>query len=224
MPTEPLEEPVLLGPSDSPGGLLFWLHGLGADGHDFAPIVPLLERPDLQVVLPHAPVRRVTLNGGHPMRAWYDIRHLAPGPDREPEADVRQSAALLSAQLRHVRARSGVPWSRVVVVGFSQGGAMALHLGLRWEQRLAGLVALSTYLVVPDTLPQERSAASQGLPLFLAHGTQDPTVHIDRGQETRRVLADSVDLTWKTYPMGHEVNMREIVDLRAWLGRVLPAT
>lgn len=219
------EDPVVIGPSRdaSPSGLVLWLHGLGADGHDFAPLIPLLRRPDLRVVLPHAPVRPVTLNGGFPMRAWYDIRHLSPGPDREPEAHIREAARNLGALLREEQAACGLPWERVLVAVFSQGGAMALHLGLRWPERLAGIVALSTYLVLEETVSDEVSEAARDLPVFQAHGLMDPTVALQRGEETARRIEDTVELTWRDYPMGHEVCPEEIRDLSVWLDATLPA-
>lgn len=212
---------VRLGP-DAPSGLVLWLHGLGADGHDFAPLVPHLGRPDLRVVLPHAAVRPVTINGGFPMRAWYDITRMETGPGREPPADIRASAASLTALLQAEQEAAGVPWSRVLVVGFSQGGAMALHLALRWPERLAGLAALSTYLVLEDALEAERAAVSDGLPAFFAHGIGDPTVSWDRGRAAFDRLAPHLDATWRDYPMAHEVCLDEVRDLVDFLNRVLP--
>ena len=218
-----LEPPVLHGPSESPRGLVLWLHGLGASGNDFDPVVPILGRPDLRFVLPHAPVRPVTLNGGFAMRAWYDIVHLEPGPDREPEADVRHSSELLDALLRKHQAETGVPWERVVLVGFSQGGAMAYHLGLRFPERLAGIAALSTYLVIEDSLQSERSDAAitpEPLPVFVTH---DPMVRKWRGEAAMEQLqAVGLKPEWHEYPMAHEVCMDELDDLRAWLNEVLP--
>ena len=210
-----------LGP-ERPAGLVLWLHGLGADGRDFAPVVPHLRRPDLRVVLPHATVRPVTINGGYPMRAWYDITQMAPGPGREPPADIRSSAAALAELLRAEQAAAGVPWSRVLVVGFSQGGAMALHLALRWPERLAGVVALSTYLVLEDTLDAEQSAAVTGMPAFFGHGVGDPTVSWDRGRAAFDRLSDTLQATWRDYPMGHEVCLEELDDLRAFVAQALP--
>lgn len=212
---------VRIGP-DRPSGLVLWLHGLGADGHDFAPLVPHLQRPDLRFVLPHGPMRPVTINGGFPMRAWYDITRMAPGPGREPEADVRDSAMLLEHLLEAEQEAAEVPWDRVLVVGFSQGGAMALHLALRWPHRLAGVVALSTYLVLPETLDAEQSPHAEGLPGFFAHGIGDPTVAWDRGREAFDQLSGSLDATWLDYPMGHEVCLDEVRDLQAFMGKVLP--
>ncbi len=220
-----LEAPVVHGPRSTPSGLVLWLHGLGASGHDFDPVIPILGRPDLRFVLPHAPVRPVTLNGGFRMRAWYDIRHLEAGPDREPEADVRESAELLDQLLRTQQAATGLPWDRIAVVGFSQGGAMAYHLGLRSPERLAGLAALSTYLVVEDSLESELSEAAADMPLFIAHGTHDPTVQRWRGEAAReRLQALGLKPEWHEYPMGHEVCMDEIEELAGWLNEVLPPT
>jgi phospholipase/carboxylesterase len=217
--TAPLDA-IVHGP-DTPSGTVIWMHGLGASGDDFVPVLPLLERPDLRFVLPHAPKRPVTINGGYPMRAWYDITQMEPGPDREPEADVRDTAAAIDRLIQAERDR-GVPAARILLVGFSQGGAMALHCALRWPERLAGVVALSTYLVLPDTLPAERAPASDGMPAFFAHGIGDPTVSWDRGRDAYETLADDLQAEWLDYPMEHELCIEEIHDLRAFLGRALP--
>lgn len=217
--TAPLDA-IVHGP-DAPTGTVIWMHGLGASGDDFVPLLPLLERPDLRFVLPHAPVRPVTINGGYPMRAWYDITQLEPGPDREPEHDVRETALAIDRLIEVERDR-GVPADRILMVGFSQGGAMALHCALRWPERLAGVVALSTYLVLPDTLAAERAPVSDGMPAFFGHGIGDPTVAWDRGRDAYETLAPDLDATWLDYPMEHELCIEEIHDLRAFLGRVLP--
>lgn len=217
--TTPLDT-LVRGP-ETPSGAVIWMHGLGASGDDFVPVLPLLERPDLRFVLPHAPVRPVTINGGYPMRAWYDITQMAPGPGREPAADVRETAAAIDALIEAERT-GGLPAERILLVGFSQGGAMALHCALRWRERLAGVVALSTYLVLPETLRDERSPASDGMPAFFAHGIGDPTVSWERGREAHDTLAADLDTTWRDYPMGHELCIEEIHDLRSFLGRVLP--
>ena len=208
--------------ANSSSACVIWLHGLGASGHDFEPIVPMFGLPDVRFVFPHAPMRPVTINGGYVMRAWYDITQMAPGPGREPPADIRSSAAALAELLRAEQAAAGVPWSRVLVVGFSQGGAMALHLALRWPERLAGVVALSTYLVLEDTLTAEQSAAAAGMPAFFGHGVGDPTVSWDRGRAAFDRLSDTLQATWRDYPMGHEVCMDELDELRGWLQEVLP--
>lgn len=208
---------------DPPGGShrasVIWLHGLGADGHDFEPVVPYLGvDPALGVrfVFPHAPRIPVTINMGMVMPAWYDI--VALDLERKhDEAGVRRSQAQVEAWIRHERDR-GVPSERIVLAGFSQGGAIALHTGLRHGERLAGILALSCYLVCDDTIEAERSEANRGVPVFQAHGTQDPMVPIDRGEAARRRLGElGHDVDWHTYPMGHQVHPDEIVHIGAWL-------
>ncbi|MFK2877961.1 alpha/beta hydrolase [Rhodanobacter hydrolyticus] len=205
----------------SPRYSVIWLHGLGADGHDFAPVVPELvaaDWPALRFVFPHAPVQPVTVNGGMPMRAWYDIVAfdlLA----RQDEAGIRASGAAVEALIARENER-GVPDERIVLAGFSQGGAIALSAGLRHAGRLAGIVALSTYLPLAGTLEAERSAANADVPIFQAHGTFDPVVVPSRGSDGRdllRRLGYRVD--WHAYPMAHAVCGEEIADLRTWLGQ-----
>jgi phospholipase/carboxylesterase len=200
-----------------------WLHGLGADGHDFEPIVPYLGLPDelgARFVFPHAPRRAVTINMGLLMPAWYDIRGLGPGAV-EDERGVRDSAQRIQALVAR-EAERGVPSRAIVLAGFSQGGAMALHVGLRHPEPLAGIVALSCYLVRAGTLERERSAANLGLPILQAHGTDDPMVPFQHGLETRDLLtALGYDVTWRTYPMGHQVVPEEIEAIGAWLRDVL---
>jgi len=199
---------------------IIWLHGLGADGNDFAPIVPELVDPawpSLRFVFPHAPVRPVTVNNGVPMRAWYDIARFDLMA-RQDEAGVRASIGEVEALVAREHER-GVPSERIVLTGFSQGGAIALAAGLRHAQALAGIVALSTYVPIHTTLAAERSAANTATPIFWGHGSADPVVVMQRGAESRdllRALGYSVD--WHTYVMGHAVCADEIVDLRAWLG------
>ena len=203
---------------DAPVYSVIWLHGLGADGNDFAPIVPELVSPRwpaLRFVFPHAPVRPVTVNGGMPMRAWYDIL----GFDllsRQDAAGIRASIAEVEALIAREQAR-GVPSERIVLAGFSQGGAVALAAGLRHAQRLAGIVALSTYLPLADTLAAERSAANAQVPIFWGHGTQDPVVALQRGLDSRDALeALGYAVQWHAYPMPHSVCAEEIADLRRW--------
>ena len=204
----------------NPSHSVIWLHGLGADGHDFAPIVPELvarEWPALRFVFPHAPVQSVTVNGGMPMRAWYDI----VGFDlmsRQDEAGMRASIAAVEALLEREHER-GVPSERIVLAGFSQGGAIALAAGLRHAQQLAGIVALSTYLPLGAALAAERSAANADVPIFWGHGTMDPVVILQRGLDSRAALeALGYAIDWHTYPMPHSVCAEEIADLRNWLG------
>jgi len=201
---------------------VIWLHGLGADGHDFEPVVPELRLParlSVRFVFPHAPVRPVTINMGTPMRAWYDILQLGGG--QEDEAGIRASQALLAGLIEREASR-GVAPHRVVLAGFSQGGAIVLQAGLRSTQRLAGLLALSTYLPLAATLEAERSAANREVPIFMAHGGQDPMIPIDRARRSRESLERlGYRIEWREYPMPHAVCAEEISDIADWLVRVL---
>lgn len=198
---------------------VIWLHGLGADGHDFEPIVPYLGLdPGLAVrfVFPHAPRRAVTINAGLIMPAWYDIRVLALRRDVD-ERGVLDSSEQVRALVARENER-GVPCGRIVLAGFSQGAAIALHVALRYPERLAGIVALSTYLVREETLDSERDEANRGIPIFQAHGTADEMVPIENGRSTRdRLIELGYPVVWKTYPVGHEVNPEEIRDIGAAL-------
>lgn len=202
---------------------VIWLHGLGADGHDFAPIVPELvaqEWPGLRFVFPHAPVRPVTLNGGMPMRAWYDIAGVDL-TSRQDETGMRASIEAVQGLIVRENAR-GVPDERIVLAGFSQGGAIALAGGLRHPRRLAGIIALSTYLPMQGSFEVERSAANAATPIFWGHGTADPIVPLTRGVQSRDVLQGlGYSVEWHTYPMPHSVCAEEIAHLRAWLGKRL---
>jgi phospholipase/carboxylesterase len=199
---------------------IIWLHGLGADGNDFAPIVPELVAPHwpaLRFVFPHAPVRPVTVNGGMPMRAWYDIAGTAIA-DRQDADGIRASIAEVDALVAR-EAERGVPASRIVLAGFSQGGAIALAGGLRHAEALAGIVALSAYLPLHESLAAERSAANAAVPMFQAHGTADPVVPLELGTMSRDwLVALGYRIDWHEYPMGHQVCAGEIADLRDWLG------
>ncbi|GLQ50459.1 alpha/beta hydrolase [Dyella flava] len=207
----------------SPTYSVIWLHGLGADGHDFAPIVPELVSPQwpaLRFVFPHAPVRPVTVNGGMPMRAWYDI-YAFDLVARQDEAGMRASIAQVEALIAREQER-GVPSERILLAGFSQGGAIALAAGLRHAQKLAGIIALSTYLPLAGSLAAERSAANAAVPIFWGHGTLDPVVVLQRGLDSRTALeALGYHVAWHTYPMPHAVCPEEIVDLRHWIGERL---
>lgn len=218
----PLLEAIEIESAPAPDAAVLWLHGLGADGHDFEPVVPELRLPrELRVrfVFPHAPVRPVTLNMGMRMRAWYDIVQLGGG--REDEAGIRASQAQLEALLARERAR-GVAAGRIVLAGFSQGGAIALHTGLRHAARLAGILALSTYLPLAGTVAAESGAANRDAPLFMAHGSYDDIIPIERARQSRvalEALGRRVD--WHEYPMPHAVCAEEIADIAAWLRAVL---
>jgi phospholipase/carboxylesterase len=202
---------------------VIWLHGLGADGHDFEPIVPELDLPDglaVRFVFPHAPMQPVTINGGAVMRAWYDVYGLE-GARREDAAGVQASQAKVEELIAREKAR-GVPAGRLVLAGFSQGGAIALQTGLRHNERLAGIMALSTYLPVASTLKAEASPANRAVPIFMAHGLDDPLIPIERAMASRRQLeAAGYSVEWHEYPMAHAVCADEIADVSAWLQRVL---
>ena len=210
-----------------PSHSVIWLHGLGADGHDFAPIIPDLvarDWPGLRFVFPHAPVRPVTLNGGAPMRAWYDVHSLdADIARRQDEAGVRESIGHLGPLIARESDR-GVPASRVFLAGFSQGGAIVLAGGVRYPRRLAGVIALSTYLPIGETTAAERSEANAGLPIFMAHGTHDPVIQFKLASQSRDALKGlGYAVEWHSYPIQHHVGAEEIADLRQWLGQRLAA-
>ena len=203
-----------------PQAAVIWLHGLGADGHDFEPIVPELglARP-LRFVFPHAPVRPVTINSGMRMRAWYDIFQLGGGP--EDEAGIRASQDLLE-KLIEKESERGIAPERIVLAGFSQGGAIALQTALRYPERLAGILALSTYLPLASTVESERAGANQALPIFMAHGRFDDIIPLDRAQASRKHLeALGYAIEWHEYPMPHSVCPPEIAHIAAFLTRVL---
>jgi phospholipase/carboxylesterase len=206
-----------------PGTSVIWLHGLGADGHDFEPLVPGLGLPPslaVRFVFPHAPMRPVTINGGMVMRAWYDVRPEG-GERREDAAGVRESQARIEALIAREKQR-GIAAGRIVLAGFSQGGAMAFHTGLRHAERLAGILALSCFLPLPDTLAAEASPANRDVPIFLAHGTHDTTIPLARVLRAREVLRGlGYQVEWHEYPMPHAVCDEEVADLARWLRGVL---
>lgn len=217
---------LLAGPAGAaPVATVIVLHGLGADGHDFVPVCRELDLSALgavRYVLPHAPMRPVTINGGHVMRAWYDIRE-ADLLRREDEASLRASQALIDALIQAEIAR-GVPSGRIVLMGFSQGCAMTLMTGLRQPHRLAGLVGLSGYLPLAATTAAERHAANAATPIFLAHGDWDPIIPLARAEASRGQLAAlGHAVEWRRYPMAHSVSPEEIEHIEAFLKRVLGA-
>ena len=205
-----------------PHAAVIWLHGLGADGSDFEPLVPALRLParlSVRFVFPHAPERPVTINLGMRMRAWYDIAEL--GGHREDEVGIRASQGLLEALVERERAR-GIEARRIVLAGFSQGGAIALQTGLRHPERLAGVMALSTWLPLSATLAAERHAANADLTVFMAHGRHDEMVGIERARRSREALeALGHPVEWHEYPMGHAVCAEEVDAIGAWLVGVL---
>lgn len=201
---------------------VIWLHGLGADGNDFAPIVPELglpRTPSIRFIFPHAPMQPVTINNGYVMRAWYDILS-ADLVRREDEAGLRASQAKIEALIARENSR-GIAASKLVLAGFSQGGAIALQTGLRHAERIAGIMALSTYLPIADTVTAERSAANIDVPIFMAHGLQDPVIEFPRAKRSRdQLIGLGYQVEWHEYPMPHSVLPQEIRDIGNWLRKV----
>ena len=206
-----------------PVASVIWLHGLGADGNDFVPIVPELGMPPARAfrfIFPHAPVRAVTINNGMRMRAWYDIA-AADLNNRADISGVRQSTDQVEGLIAREKGR-GVPAAHIVLAGFSQGGAIALYAGLRHAERLAGILALSTYLVQADRLPAEAAGANRDVPIFMAHGTADPVVRFEWGLASRRALeANGNPVEWHQYPIEHSLCLEEVRAIGAWLAKVL---
>ena len=207
----------------NPTAAVIWLHGLGADGNDFAALVPELDLsacPAIRFIFPHAPSLPVTVNGGYVMPAWYDI-HGADLLSRQDDAGIRRSEHAIQALMAQEIAR-GIAPERMVLAGFSQGCAMALHTGLRYPKKLAGIMALSGYLPLAETFAAERAKVNADTPIFMAHGSQDPVVVPARGEATRDLLSGlGYAVQWHSYPMPHSVHPREIADIAAFLTQVL---
>lgn len=223
--TSHLLDSIQVDTGPNPTASVIWLHGLGADGSDFVPIVRELDLtgcPPIRFVFPHAPTMPVTINNGYVMRAWYDIL----GTDliqREDEIGLRRSQTMVEHLIAQEKAR-GIPSNRIILAGFSQGCAMTLQTGLRHPEKLAGLLCLSGYLPLHAALQAERHDANHHTPIFLAHGLGDPIVPIDRAGKSRDILQGlGYNVEWHAYPMQHEVCMDEIDDISAWFRRVLPA-
>lgn len=216
---------VVLAPAAPASASVIWLHGLGADGHDFVPIVPELKLPadpGIRFVFPHAPVRAVTLNMGMRMRAWYDIKTLT-AEGRADEAGLRESGAVIEALIAAEKAQ-GIASRRIVVAGFSQGGALALHVALRHAEPLAGILALSAYLPLQAALTGELAESNRATPILMCHGQHDPVLPLALGVAACNWLrAAGYKVDWKEYPMQHQVSLPEIQDIAAWLGARLPA-
>ena len=218
-----LDPPIVVEPSKAATAAVVWLHGLGADGHDFEPVAAELSRAgldDVRYVFPHAPVRPVTINGGMAMRAWYDI--TGAELDRRPDEEgVRESAGIARALVDEQTTR-GIDGKRIVLAGFSQGGAVALFGGLRFPFRLAGILALSAYLPSAPSLAAEAHPANRDVPIFLAHGSQDPVIALALSERSRAAMAElGYTVEVHTYPMPHSVCPEEIRDIANWLQRVL---
>lgn len=219
----PVLDTIDIEPAGPAKTAVIWMHGLGADGHDFEPIVPELRLPSrlaVRFVFPHAPTRPVTINGGMIMRAWYDVLSIDL-PQREDEYGVYNSEQLIQQLIGRENAR-GVPSERIVLAGFSQGGAMALHTGLRYRERLAGILALSCYIPLASRLEQERHSANDKMPIFIAHGVHDGVIPLVYGRAAyEQTHGLGYRSEWHEYNMGHEVCWQEIQDIGHWLTRVL---
>lgn len=212
-----------IAPTAAQRGTVIWMHGLGASNHDFDPIIPELRTPWLRYIFPAAPQRPVTINGGMPMPAWYDILSFDDPPLREHEPDVRQSERAIRELLERERDR-GIPPEKVVLAGFSQGGAMALHTGLRCAEPLAGLLVLSAYLLMPQRFDEERSPESLKTPVFFAHGRFDPVVPFGLGKAAHeRLLRAGYTSRWEAFDMEHSLCIEEVQRISGWLAERFPS-
>ena len=223
-PETPVLPAVEIETRPNPTHAVIWLHGLGADGHDFEPVVDAFDTdrlPATRFVFPHAPVRPVTINGGYRMRAWYDLVTADFSQRREDPDGVRESAELARALIARENAR-GIPDAHIVLAGFSQGGAIALHAGLRHPRRLAGILALSTYLPLADTLAEEAAAANHDTPIFMAHGEGDTVIPFGFAEKSFRRLRDhGLAIEWHPYFAEHTLVLEEVRDIESWLASVL---
>ncbi len=219
-------ESIELETNPNPTAAVIWMHGLGADGNDFVPIVNEIDlsgAPGIRFIFPHAPTRPVTINNGHVMRAWYDIAFgdLEGKTRKADEKGVRESQAQIGQLIARENSR-GIAASKIVLAGFSQGGAIALHTGLRYPETLAGVMALSTYLPLAESFAQEATPANAKTPVFMAHGTHDPVVPYAMGNSSREQLQQGgYALVWHEYPMQHSVCLEEVADIGRWLTSVL---
>ncbi len=222
----PALETIELETANNPTAAVIWMHGLGADGNDFVPIVKELDlagAPGIRFVFPHAPTRPVTINNGYLMRAWYDISFgdLEGKTRRADEKGLRESQAQIGELIAQEQSR-GIAASKIVLAGFSQGGAIALQTGLRHPEKLAGVMALSTYLPLAESFAAEATAANKATSVFMAHGTHDPVVPYSMGDNSRKILEQAgYVLEWHDYPMQHSVCLEEVTDIGRWLVKVL---
>jgi phospholipase/carboxylesterase len=218
--TQESADAVVLTPASPPAAAVIWLHGLGADGFDFVPIVNELRLPaslPVRFIFPHAQPRPVTINNGFVMRAWYDIKGFGPGRTEEDDIGIRESEGVVRQYIEQQIAQ-GIAADRIVIAGFSQGGAIALQTALRFPQRLAGVMALSTYLPLRDTLAKQAAAANRNVPILMCHGLHDPVVAAALGTASRDLLQSlGYRIEWHSYPMEHQVCMEEVAEISRWL-------
>jgi len=217
---------ITLQPVKAATASILWMHGLGADVNDFVPIVPELQLPDsfsVRFIFPHASMRPITWNNGYVVRGWYDIKAVALKAE-EDALGIRDSEQTIRRLIQH-EIDHGIEAHRIVIAGFSQGGAMALQVALRYPQRLAGIMALSTYLPLRDTLASEASAASKDIPILMCHGRQDTVVPYELGDTSRKLLeAQGYGVDFRSYNMPHSVCAEEVADINAWLQQVLSSS
>ncbi len=217
--SEPMLPTVEIDTGQAPDASIIWLHGLGADGHDFEPVVPQLDLPErlsVRFVFPHAPSMPVSLNGGYIMPAWYDVRHTDLGIEHDGPG-IARSARQIRLLIEQEQMR-GIEAGRIIVAGFSQGAAMALHVGLTHPEKLAGIIALSGYLLQPEHLESARSTANRGTPILMAHGVNDEVVPYGLGEKAQRTLSTwGYEVAWHAYPMAHHVCAEEIHAIGRWI-------
>jgi phospholipase/carboxylesterase len=215
-----IESPIEICQTDKPTASVIWLHGLGADGYDFAPVAEMLKLPNIRFVLPHAPYQKITMNNGYEMRAWYDLFGLNSSHPQD-EAGIETSRAYVESLITQENQR-GIANSNIVLAGFSQGGAVALHTATRQHQALAGVLALSTYLPLQAKLANQKTTQSLSTPIFMAHGTFDEVITLERCKQSLSVLHENAyQIEWHEYPMAHSVHPQEINDIRLFLQMVL---
>jgi phospholipase/carboxylesterase len=215
-----IEPPIEICQTDNPTASVIWLHGLGADGYDFAPVAEMLKLPSIRFILPHAPYQKITMNNGYEMRAWYDLFGLNSNQPQD-EAGIETSRAYIESLISQENQR-GITNSNIVLAGFSQGGAVALHTATRQHQALAGVLALSTYLPLQDKLANQKTTQSLSTSIFMAHGTFDEVITLERCKQSLTVLQDNAyQIEWYEYPMAHSVHPQEINDIRLYLQTVL---
>ena len=210
---------ITVEPAKAADASIIWLHGLGADGHDFEPIIPELRLPEsaaIRFIFPNAPIRAVTINGGLSMRAWYDIRQI--DLTRQEDAESIQSSSEHLNRFVEQEIEKGIEASRIILAGFSQGGAIALYNGLRQSRSLAGILALSTYLPLPDSLGSEISAANRTTPILQMHGNFDPVIPLQTAKNTLNLLKQNdLNVSWQEYAMQHSVCPQQITDIADWI-------
>lgn len=219
MPTTE-ESPIEICQTNNPSASVIWLHGLGADGNDFMPVVKMLNLPNIRFILPHAPYQKISMNNGYEMRAWYDLFGLQSKHPQDA-VGIEKTQVYIESLITQEISR-GIASERIVIAGFSQGGAIALHLATRQQQALAGVLALSTYLPLQEKLAPQKTGQSLNTPIFMAHGTFDEVITLERCQQSLTVLQENgYQVEWHEYPMAHSVHPQEINDIRAFLQHVL---